>query len=84
MADTTKQNVQPASLKEAGLFSAMQDRLNAPFTGPLLSDLITVEDGVEDGQDCLTSKDIQDMESILQRLWQCTMQLTSPDVRSLR
>lgn len=66
MADTTKQNVQPASLKEAGLFSAMQDRLNAPFTGPLLSDLITVEDGVEDGQDCLTSKDIQDMESILQ------------------
>lgn len=65
MADTAKQNVQPASLKEAGLFSAMQDRLNAPFTGPLLSDLTSIEDGVGDGQNCLTSKDIRNMESIL-------------------
>lgn len=65
MPDTAKQNVQPASLKEAGLFSAMQDRLNAPFTGPLLSDLTSIEDGVGDGQNCLTAKDVQDMEAIL-------------------
>ena len=65
MADTAKQNVQPASLKEAGLVSAMQDRLNAPFTGPLLSDLTSIEDGVGDGQNRLTAKDVQDMEAIL-------------------
>lgn len=65
MADTAKQNVQPASLKDAGLFSAMQDRLNAPFTGHLLSNLTSIEDGVGDGQNCLTAKDVQDMEAIL-------------------
>lgn len=59
-------NAWSASQEKEDLFSVIQERLTVPFTGPLLSDLIAVEDGVEDGQDCLTSKDIQDMESILQ------------------
>lgn len=65
MADSTKLNVRPASQEEAGLFFKTRDALNAPFTGPLLSDLTSIEDGAGDGQNCLTVKDIQNMESIL-------------------
>ena len=43
----------------------INDRLNAPFTGPLLSDMKATENGVTVDQDLLTAKDIQDMETIL-------------------
>lgn len=38
--------------------------LNAPFTGTLLSDLISTADGVGDSQDPLTAKDIEKVETI--------------------
>ena len=37
---------------------------NAPFTGTLLSDLISPADGVGEGQDRLTAKDIENVETI--------------------
>lgn len=43
----------------------VNDGLNAPFTGPLLSDMTATENGVKVDQQQLTAKDIQDMESIL-------------------
>ena len=65
MADSPNMNVRPASQEEAGLFFMARGALNAPVTGPLLSNLTAMEAGVGDGQNCLTSKDIQDMELIL-------------------
>ena len=46
----------------AGMVS---DGLNAPFTGPLLSDMTATANGVGEGRSHLTEKEIQDMESIL-------------------
>lgn len=46
----------------AGMVS---DGLNAPFTGPLLSDMTATANGVGEGWSHLTAKEIQDMESIL-------------------
>ena len=43
----------------------VNDGLNAPFTGPLLSDMTATENGVTVGQHRLTAKEIQDMEMIL-------------------
>ena len=43
----------------------VNDGLNAPFTGPLLSDMTATENGVTVGQHQLTAKEIQDVESIL-------------------
>lgn len=43
----------------------VNDGLNAPVTGPLLSDMTATEDGVKVGQYQLTEKEIQDMETIL-------------------
>lgn len=43
----------------------VNDGLNAPFTGPLLSDMTATENGVKAGQCQLTEKEIQDMETIL-------------------
>lgn len=43
----------------------INDRLNAPFTGPLLSDMTATADGAGEGRSHLTAKEIQDMESIL-------------------
>ena len=43
----------------------INDRLNAPFTGPLLSDMTATENGVKVGQCQLTAKEIKDMETIL-------------------
>lgn len=43
----------------------INDRLNAPFTGPLLSDMTATENGVTVDQHQLTAKEIQDMEMIL-------------------
>ena len=43
----------------------INDGLNAPFTGPLLSDMTATENGVTVGQCQLTAKEIQDMETIL-------------------
>ncbi len=43
----------------------INDRLNAPFTGPLLSDMTATADGAGEGRRHLTAKEIQDMESIL-------------------
>lgn len=65
MADSTNMNARPASQEEAGLFFMARGAWNAPITGPLLSKLTAMEAGMGDGQNCLTSKDIQDMESIL-------------------
>lgn len=46
----------------AGMVS---DGLNAPFTGPLLSDMTATANGVGEGRSHLTEKEIQDMELIL-------------------
>lgn len=46
----------------AGMVS---DGLNAPFTGPLLSDMTAAENGVKVDQYQLTAKEIQDTEAIL-------------------
>lgn len=46
----------------AGMVS---DGLNAPFTGPLLSDMTATANGVGEGRNHLTAKEIQNMESIL-------------------
>ena len=43
----------------------INDRLNAPVTGPLLSDMTATADGAGEGRSHLTAKEIQDMESIL-------------------
>jgi len=43
----------------------VNDGLNAPFTGPLLSDMTATANGAGEGQHHLSAKDIQDMESIL-------------------
>ena len=43
----------------------VSDGLNAPFTGPLLSDMTATADGVGVGQSHLTAQEIRDMESIL-------------------
>lgn len=43
----------------------INDGLNAPFTGPLLSDMTATENGVGEGRSHLTAKEIQDMELIL-------------------
>lgn len=39
-------------------------KLNTPFKGTLLSDLICTADGVGEGQDRLTAKDIENVETI--------------------
>ena len=49
-------------MNDAGMIN---DRLNAPFTGPLLSDMTATADGAGEGRSHLTAKEIQDMESIL-------------------
>ena len=43
----------------------INDRLNAPFTGPLLSDMTATASGVKSGYYQLTAKEMQDMELIL-------------------
>lgn len=43
----------------------VNDGLNAPFTGPLLSDMAATENGVTLDMHQLTAKEIQDMEMIL-------------------
>ena len=43
----------------------VSDGLNAPFTGPLLSDMTATENGVTVGQHQLSATEIQDMEMIL-------------------
>ena len=43
----------------------VNDGLNAPFTGPLLSDMTATENGVTVGQHQLSATEIQDMEMIL-------------------
>ena len=43
----------------------INDRLNAPFTGPLLSDMTATADGAGEGRSHLTAKEIQNLESIL-------------------
>lgn len=47
------------------VLGVVNDGLNAPFTGPLLSDMTATENGVKVDQQQLTAKEIQDMESIL-------------------
>ena len=55
MADITEMNVP----------GMVRDSLNAPLTGPLLSDMTATAGGVGMGQSHLTEKQIQSMESIL-------------------
>jgi hypothetical protein len=43
----------------------IREELNAPETGPLLSDLISPGEEIREGENSLTEKDIQTVESIL-------------------